>query len=392
MDDFTKLDELLREFAGKSVPGCACAVARDGEIIYEGYYGYADIEEKKPVGPDSLYRLASMTKLVTYAILMMLFEHGQFQMHQPVSDFFPEWADKKKFINLPDGSLDVAPLNRPITVRDAVIMSCGLPYCFSPVGKDCQNPTTLAMSRAMEPLWEKGHYTLREVIRAVAEVPVEFEPGTRWLYGFGSELVAGIVEELTGMPLSTAMNDYIFNPLGMRETDTHFRGDMEERLVAMYGVMRDGFKKMPAENDRIYRPGPENELGRPLLMTNVRDFSKFMQMLACGGIYNGKRLLSEKTIEFMRTNCLRGEALDEFQKENNGYNSFYGYGYGVRTLLNYAPGCGSPGSFGWTGGYGTWCEADPDRRLSVVYMHNMLPNMEKEHHHRVRETVYSCVE
>ena len=98
MADFTKLDDLLRGFAENSVPGCACAIARDGKLLYEGYYGYADLAQKQPVTPGSLFRQASMTKLVTYTILMMLYEQGKVRMEQPLSDFFPEWAHKTKYV------------------------------------------------------------------------------------------------------------------------------------------------------------------------------------------------------------------------------------------------------------------------------------------------------
>lgn len=391
MSDFSNIDALLREFAGTSVPSCACAIARDGEILYEGYYGFADLETKKPVGPGSLYRQASMTKLVTYTILMMLHERGAFRMHQPLSDFFPEWAHKSKYVRQPNGSVSVEPLERPITVKDAVIMACGLPYCFSPVGEDRNDLTLMAMSRAMQPLWDRGHYRVREAIRAMADVPVAFEPGTHWLYGFGSELVAGVIEVLTGKPLYQVMREFIFEPLGMRDTDTLFRDDLEERLVSMYRVTPGGFEKMPASLDRSQRPGEENEDGKPSLMTNVRDFSKLMQVWACGGVYRGERLISERSLKLMRTNCLTGDALSDFQSD--GYNAGYGYGYGVRTLLDRYPGgaSGSPGAFGWTGGFGTWCEADPAEHVSIVYMHNMMPNMELEHHHRVRAAAYGCI-
>lgn len=394
MDRFKKLDELLEGFAQNSVPNCACAIAKDEEIIYEGYFGYADLDTKEALNERHLYRQASMTKLVTYTILMMLYERGKFLMHQPISDFFPEWADKMKFVRNPDGSVDTVPLQNPITVKDAVIMSCGMPYCFGPAPEDTTNNTLRAMSKAMEPLWAKGHYNIREVIRVMADAPVAFEPGTHWLYGYGSELVAGIVEELTGMPLYMAMRKYIFEPLEMTDTDTLFRDDLEQRLVSAYAITENGFSKMPKSFDKSQNPGEENEDAKPSLMSNVRDFSKLLQMWAGKGIYKGQRILGPKTIDLMRTNCLSPEALIEFQAENNGYNAGYGYGYGVRTLLDRYPGgaSGSLGSFGWTGGFGTWCEADPEEHFSIVYMHNMMPNKETYHHHRVRAIAYGCLD
>ncbi|MBE6935063.1 MAG: beta-lactamase family protein [Ruminococcaceae bacterium] len=393
MPNFEKLDALLQKFAAETVPGCACAVAQDGKILYEGYYGYADYEKKIPVKAENLYRQASMTKLVTYTILMKLMEEGKVSMDQPLSDFFPAWANKTKFVRDADGTLREEPLSRPITVRDATIMSCGMPYCFGPAPAAATNPTLLAMSRAMEPVWAKGHYNVQDAIAAMAPVPVGFDPGTHWQYGFGSEIIGGVVEKITGMRLYQAMRHYIFEPLGMTETDTLFTDTItEDLLVRGYRVTEDGFAVMPREFDRSQYPGEENEDGKPSLMTNVRDFTKMLQMWACGGEYNGTRIMKEETLAFMRVNQLSETALHEYQTENSGYNAGYGYGYGVRTLMDKekCPGaaCGNIGAFGWTGGFGTWCEADPVSRISIVYMHNMMPNQELYHHHAVREAAY----
>jgi len=389
MANFAKLDAVLREFAEKSVPSCSCAVAQDGKIIYEGYYGYADIDAKTPVTDASLYRQASMTKLVTYTILMMLMEQGKCRMDQPLADFYPEWGKKSKFVARADGGYDIVPLEKIITIGDCTAMMCGMPYCFGPAPADTKNPVLKAMSEAMEPVWAKGHYNVQDAIAALASVPVAFEPGTDWMYGFGSEIIGGVVEKITGMRLYQAMREYIFHPLGMSDTDTLFRDDLEQRLVAMYAVRDGQFVRMPAELDRGQRPGEENEDGKPSLMTNVRDFTKLMQLWAHDGIYQGVRLLKEETMHFMRQNLLSGKVLEKYQGGPDGYNAGYGYGYGVRTLLAPHEGCGSVGSFGWTGGFGTWCEADPVTHTSIVYMHNMTPNDEQYHHHKVRAAAYA---
>jgi CubicO group peptidase (beta-lactamase class C family) len=389
--DFTRLDALLRRFASETVPSCACAVMKDGQLLYEGYYGYSDLETKTPVTSASLYRQASMTKLVTYTIMMILLEQGKYHMTQPLSDFFPAWANKNKFVRRIGGGWDIQPLEKPITVGDCTAMMCGMPYCFAPAPADTDDPVRRAMSEAMQPLWDRGHYRVQEAIAAMAKVPVAFEPGTDWMYGFGSEIVGGIVELLTDRLLYQAMRDYIFTPLGMSDTDTLFRDDLESRLVGMYAARGTGFVRMPADIDRGQRPGEENEEGRPSLMTNVRDFSKLMQLWAHDGEYQGVRLCKAETMRLMRRNLLSGEVLAHFQGGPDGYNAGYGYGYGVRTLLAPRKGCGSVGSYGWTGGFGSWCEADPVEHSSIVYMHNMTPNREQEHHLPVRAAAYAAL-
>ena len=389
--NFSQLDTLLRQFAAQSVPSCACAVMKDGVLLYEGYYGCADLAAKTPVSPNSLYRQASMTKLVTYTILMILMEQGKCRMEQPLSDFFPAWAKKNKFVPREDGGWDVVPLEKTITVGDCTAMMCGMPYCFAPAPADTKNPVLKAMSDAMQPVWAKGHYRVQEAIAAMADVPVAFEPGSDWMYGFGSEIIGGVVEVITGMPLYQAMRRYIFEPLDMQDTDTLFRDDLEQRLVGMYALQDGRFVRMPADLDRGLRPGVENEEGRPSLITNVRDFSKLMQLWAHDGEYRGVRLLKPETMQFMRRNLLSGDVLARYQGGPDGYNAGYGYGYGVRTLLAPRKGCGHVGSYGWTGGFGTWCEADPVAGTSIVYMHNMAPNQEYEHHLPVRAAAYAAL-
>ena len=266
-----------------------------------------------------------------------------------------------------------------------------MPYCFGPASPNDPSPVAQAMSKAMEPVWAKGHYRVHDAIHAMASVPVAFEPGEDWLYGFGSEIIGGIVELLTDRKLSDAMVDFIFEPLGMHSSDCLFRDDLESRLVSMYAKKDGVFTKMPPEIDRGQRPGAENEEGRPSLMTNVRDFSKLMQLWAHDGEYAGKRLLQADTMRMMRVNRLGGKVLAHYQGGEDQYNSGYGYGYGVRTLLAPRAGCGSVGSYGWTGGYGTWGEADPVTGVSIVYMHNCMPNFEQALHLPVRAAAYEAI-
>lgn len=139
--------------------------------------------------------------------------------------------------------------------------------------------------------------------------------------------------------------------------------------------------------DKKHLPGSEHEEGWGRIFSTGRDYSKLMQMLACGGVYDGVRLMSRKTIDLMRSNTLGGTFGDS-------YNGGYGYGYGVRTLVDKAAGNnnGSFGAFGWTGGFGSWCEADPEEELSIVYMHNLMPNDEQYCHPRVRTAAYGLIE
>ena len=206
MKDFSRMDKLLESFVEKGTnPGCAVAVMQGDEMIYHGEAGYADIASGKKVDVHSMFSQASTTKLFTYAILGMLFEEGRFLFSDPLYYYLPEWKNTQKYIMRANGDIDTAPLDKPITIRDAVAMMCGLPYCMAPVA-NAKTPTLAAMSRQMEELLKKGPSTIAEEVRVMADVPVMFEPGSHWLYGFGSEITGVLVETFEEKHLRTALS------------------------------------------------------------------------------------------------------------------------------------------------------------------------------------------
>lgn len=389
MSNTKDLDRLLQSFTDGGLPGCGLKITQRGETIYEGYFGYADCEKKTPLTGKNVFRQASTSKLPLYVAALMLYEKGLFLLSDPLYEYLPEYRESRKVRRLPNGQVELVKTDRPLIVKDVLTMRCGLPYCNFPT--ETEDVTLRAMVKAMEPLWAKGHYTNREQVRAMAEVPLAFEPGTHWLYGFGSELTCALVEAVTGKGVDEALEELLFDPLEMHDTRSHFFGDIEERMVKLYAI--DGENRLspihlPFEN--TFLPGEENEAGWARLFSTVGDCSNLMSMLACGGVFRGERVMGRKTIDLMRANVLTPEQMLDY---TNPYEAGYGYGLGVRTLLDRAAGGvnGSPGAFGWTGGYGSWCEADPEDGTAFVYMHNLMPNRERFYHPRVRAAVYGLI-
>ena len=380
------LDRLLQGFVDGGLPGCSLQIAQRGKTLYEGYFGYADLQTKEPVTKQSIFRQASMSKIPLYVTMMMLYERGKFLLTDPISNFFPEWGHMKKFVKKANGSLAVVDTDGPITISDVLSMKCGLPYCNSDAPTD--NRTLASMQEAMRPLWEKGHYTNREQIAAISKAVLACEPGTQWIYGFSSELAAGIIEAVCGKSIDDVFQELLFDPLGMENTRSHFFGDIQSRMVKLYAKGQDGtLQETASALDRKHLPGEENETGWARIFSNGNDFTKLMQMLANGGVHEGRRIMGRKTIDMMRANGLP-------QLFDDVYNAGYGYGYGVRTLVDKEKGNhnGSIGAFGWTGGFGTWCEADPEDGVSIVYMHNMIPNEERYYHLRMRTVAYGLID
>ncbi len=390
MSDFNNLNTLLENFVQNGLPGCGLQITQHGKTIYEGYFGYADIENKVPVSATSLFRQASMSKLPLYTVLMMLYEKGKFLMTDPFSDFFPEWKNSTKYLKNPNGYVEVVPTKRPVIISDVLSMKCGLPYCNFP--GETTNETLRSMQKKMQPLWDKGHFTLQEQIQAMADVPQAFDPGSHWLYGFSSELAAGLIEKICDKSIDDVFQELLFDPLEMEDTRSHYFGDAKERMVTLYGKDKNG-ALVPIHTvlDDKHLPGKEHECGWARLFSSVNDYSKLMQMLSCGGSYKGRQIMGRKTIDLMRSNGLTPIQLNDFQ---DTYNAGYGYGYGVRTLIDKQKGNhnGSLGAFGWTGGFGTWCESDPKEEVSIVYMHNMMPDEELYYHLRVRAAAYGSLD
>ena len=384
MKDFTRLDNLLKRFVEEGTnPGCAAAVMQGDELIYHGEAGYADIESGKKVDVHSMFSQASTTKLFTYAILGMIYEEGKFLFSDPLSDYLPEWKNTKKYVTLPNGAVETAPLEKPITIRDAVAMMCGLPYCMVPA-VDPATPTLAAMSRQMRELLKKGPSTIAEEVRVMAEVPVMFEPGSHWQYGFGSEITGVLVETFEGKPLREVFQDRLIKPLELEDADTFARPWNQDRIVTNYAKKGPG-QFEPMADFSALDPDSVPAGARPNLLISARDFAVFMQMLANGGTYKGRKFLGAGTVAMLHENQLGPAQMADFECD---YLAGYGYGLGFRTLLTRKYGHnGNIGDFGWTGGTGIWVEADPVEKFAVAYMHNMRPNEELYHHHRVRAVV-----
>ena len=380
MAKFSDLDRLLQQFAGSTVPGCSCVVSQKGKVLYEGYYGSADLEAGKPVTADTVYRLFSITKVIICTAAMIQFERGKFLLNEPYYNYFPEYRNTQVAETRPNGEVVIRPAKSPMLVRDTFNMAVGLPY---PSGNSY---TEQKMREVRELLAEKGKYTLQDDVKAMASVPVRYDPGTHWSYGFGHEMVAALIEKTSGMTVGEFLKKEIFEPLEMESTGYRYFGNIRERMVKMYQPEADGtFTPIPGPADANHEPDAVYEGGGAGLFSTARDYAKFTQMLANGG----EGIIGRKTIDLMRRNMLNEAQLLDFE---NSYNEGYGYGLGVRTMMRPAGVTNmSVGEFGWTGMAGTWASIDPSENFSVVYMHQTVPNNEEYHHHRVRSVAYGCI-
>lgn len=387
MASFGNLSELLKRYVENGLAGCGCAVAKDGEVLYQGYFGYADLEEKRKITEDTVYRMFSMTKVVICTAAMILFERGEFLLNEPIYEYFPEYKDTQVFVSDLNGNINVKKAKNEMLIKHAFNMSVGIPY------PDMDSPTAKEMARVRNELENKhGKFDIVTEVKAMGAVPVAFEPGTHWLYGYGHDIIAALIQIISGKTVGKFLQDEIFEPLGMKDTGYRYYDDIETRMASYYRKNSKGeLIKASGPLDQFHKPDALYEAGGAGLFSTVNDYLKFSQMLANGGVFNGERIIGRKTIDLMRTNHLSSEQLLDYR---NSYLDGYGYGLGVRTLMDTAQAHsnGSVGEFGWTGMLGTYVSIDPKERFSVVYMHQMYPNMEEYYHLRVRAVANGCME
>jgi CubicO group peptidase (beta-lactamase class C family) len=384
MADFKHLDALLADFVANGLPGCGCAVAKEGKILYEGYHGMADIDSGKAIAPDTVYRLYSMTKVIICTAAMMLYERGKFLLSDPIYDYIPEYKMRGVVHVGPNGTIDIRDAKVDALIKHAFSMAVGLPH---PRG---EMPTAKAMEKiraGLDGKYGQGKFDIVTDVKAMAEAPAAFEAGTHFLYGYGHDIIAALIQIVSGKKLGDFLREEIFEPLGMSSTGYRYFGDIEDRMVSLYNRADGGLTKTADRQDYLHARDSLLERGGAGLFSTVSDYLKFTQMLANGGVANGRQIVGRKTIDLMRQNQLSEQQLKDF---GGTYLAGYGYGLGVRTMMDRAAGCSntSVGEFGWTGALGTWTSIDPSEGVSVVYMHQTSPNMELYYHLRTRAAAY----
>lgn len=384
MGDLKNLDRLLETFIeenGPSPSGAGLRVYQEDALLYERCIGYRDAEHKKPFAADTICQLASMTKCIAVTAAMQLYEQGLFLLTDPVEYYIPEFQNRQVYDRNEKGELFIRPAKSPVNVGQLFDMTCGVT-----VNWDRPDPNSHALFLGTEKLMKEGKYNLQEYAKLAGQVPGAFDPGTHFYYGQGHDILAALVEILTGKKFSVYLQENIFDPLGIRDMSFRVPAEKEDRLAVMYALQDR--KRTPAKlPDIFYAPDFESACGG--LYGTLEDYSRFARCMTLGE-WNGVRLLGDRTIRLMAMNRLP----EEIRKADfeNAYHAGYGYGLGLRTRMYPAAGSNtSIGEFGWTGGFGTWVLMYPKEKITIVYFHQSMPNREEYIHPRIRNIVYSAL-
>lgn len=378
-----RIRPVMEKYVGKDkMAGVLTLLARRGEVVHTECVGLMDREAGKPVQPDTIVRLYSMTKPITCVALMTLYEHGCFQLADPVSKFIPAFADLKVYAGEDASGVKLADLEREVNVRDLLTHTSGLTYHF------LENGPVEAMYRQAR---VNTNIPLADFVDGLLKMPLAFQPGSSWRYSMAHDVVAYLVEVLSGKPLDVYLRENLFSPLGMVDTGFYVPEDKLDRFAAQYGssditepdmsITKWYGEAMEGVNRRI--SGPENSLesaphnifrGGHGLVSTASDYLRFCQMLLNNGELDGKRVLGRKTVELMTTNHLAPELLPY---ELGGIYSFgYGYGLGLRVLMDVGQ-CqtmGTVGEYGWAGAANTYFWIDPKEEFIGIQMAQFQPS------------------
>ncbi len=352
-----RLDAVMHGWVDQGrIAGVVTLVARRGKVVHVDAYGMADVEHNEPMTKDTYFRLFSMTKPVTSVALLTLYEEGKFQLDDPLARYLPEFKDIKVFAGVDkQGALITEDAVRAPTLHDVFRHTAGFSYGAGP------EPVQKLLTPS-----PYAEASLEALAHRLANAPLIYQPGTRWVYSFSHDIQARLVEVLSGMPFDEYVRKHIFQPLGMNEVVFGLPPKLAGKFANTYSP-NDAGKLIASDTPEktTYNTPP---FGGTSLAGPVMDYARFAQMLVNSGELDGARILSPRTVDLMATNHLpdgvaRGSA-------GGGEASGEGYGLGVRVVIDPAKAGNltSAGTFGWSGAAGTHFFVDRKEQLTAVFM------------------------
>ncbi|MCG9133055.1 beta-lactamase family protein [Candidatus Poribacteria bacterium] len=331
------------------VSGFLTVVARRGKIVHFETIGMRDVENNKPVEPDTIFRIYSMSKPITSVAVMMLYEEGHFQLGTPVSQFIPEFKNMKVYN---EDQTEILDAKKGITIKHLLMHTAGLTYGWG------NKPVDERYKEAK--IFERGT-TLVDMVKKLGDIPLVHEPGERWTYGVSVDVLGYLVEVVSGMPFEEFLQTRLFGPLGMVDTAFSVPPEKVDRFAALYRYnRREGEKKRvgedaPLANDEVsFFPS-----GGGGLVSTAADYMRFSQMLLNGGELDGVRILGKKTVELMRY---------------PHHDDWFGLGFAVVTDKEPPNILESVGNFSWGGAAATTFWIDPEEELIGLLMTQLLNN------------------
>ena len=374
------------------LPGWLIAVNRGGKTAYLETNGQRDVEAGAPVELDTVFRMYSMTKPITSVAAMMLYEQGLLDLNDPVAKYVPCFGEQRVYLRGPAASAATAPQTEPMTIAHLLTHTSGLTYGFS-------------HANGMDHLYRQAGFEwgtpagmdLQACCEAWARIPLVFQPGAEWNYSVSTDVLGRVIEVVSGQRLDEFFSEHIFGPLGMVDTAFWCDDTRADRLATLY-VPTPGTRKA-MRMDALGNRGPSQPAflsGGGGLYSTAHDYMQFAEMLRGGGALGDVRLLSPRTVRFMATNHLPGNAdLDTIGRPLFSESNFKGVGFGLGFSVVMDPAAGhifsSPGEFGWGGAASTFFLVDPKEDITAMFLTQLLPSSTHPIRNELRRLILAAV-
>jgi CubicO group peptidase (beta-lactamase class C family) len=359
--------------------GIVTLLARDGKIIDSAAYGYADIEKKVPMRQDTIFRIYSMSKIITSVAAVILMEDGKFVLDDPVSKYIPELKDMKVMAGGTAESPALAAAQRPITIMHLLTHTSGLIYDFD--GDD-----------AIHQLYKNAHLwsgpDLKTFVEKVSKLPLKHQPGNAFTYGINTDVLGRLVEVASGKSFAEFLEERIFRPLGMKDTGFSVPEEKRSRVARTYQHGEGGkFAEAPALLTNWTEAGMPIYSGGAGLFSTVGDYAIFAQMLLNRGRYGGAQILGRKTVDLMTSDHTMSLPGNPRATQPNGF----GLGVEVQHDLGFSSILGSPGAFGWYGAATTYCRIDRNEKIVAIAFAQHFPFNEHRFFEKFADGYYQAL-
>jgi CubicO group peptidase (beta-lactamase class C family) len=363
----TRVDRLLQQYTDQNrIAGAVALVLQDGKPVYERAFGWSDKEAGRKMTTDTIFRIASQSKAITSSAVLALVEDGKIGIDEPAGHFIPTFM--KTTVAVKDTS-ETAPAKRAITIHDLLTHTAGISY-----GTESYI-AALYQPKGLGPAAGNGWYTadkdepICESMERLGTLPFIAQPGEAFVYGYNTDILGCIVEKASGMPLDQFIRERITGPLGLKDTRFFVPAAERNRLAAVYLSGSDGLIVRAPEGSKgqgSYVDGPRKSFaGGAGLTSTAHDYARFLEAIRRDGAVDGARILAPRTAMLMKTN----------QSGTLHSKDGLGFGYGFQTVDRYgASGMAGVGAFGWGGAYGTLYQVDPQSRMVIVLMLQLMPN------------------
>jgi CubicO group peptidase (beta-lactamase class C family) len=373
-----------REVEAGQLAGGVLAVSRRGKIVYFEAFGYRDKAARTPMTTDAIFSVASMTKPMVAVAALQLYEQGKLLMDEPLSKYFPKFADMQ--VAVLDASkksiIEKVPAARKITIQDLFRHTSGLSY---------GNSGTTVVHKMYPVSSGTASQTLSggEFLDRLSSLPLVYQPGTVWEYGFGLDVLGLVIESISEQPLGQYMQDNVWKPLGMSDTSFVVPADQASRYA--HPLPNDPVTGQPqAVPMRLQKP--KFECGGGCAASTAGDYLRFATMLVNKGQIGSIRILGRKTVEYMLSNQLGPDVKSQL-RNGGSIHADYGFGLGlaVRVTSGIASTTGSVGDFSWPGAFGTYWWGDPREELAVVWMTQMPGSARGKYQRMIRAMVNEAI-